>query len=160
MFLDKPNYPYKILYLFATFLTFRLQGSDWKHYISLYGSPIEVIPVAFESLRCLLSPHQISKFSHIYNPRYEFLNPIGTNCPVQISGHYILPSLKEISSRNFVRPGKEYIIIHSPLNLGKDFIPPLRVSWKSLIHQKWWCRNSFIGVLHLPPYHHLGTFIS
>ena len=49
-----------------------------------------MIPVAFESLRCLLSPHQISEFSHIYNPRYEFLNPIGTNCPIKISGYYIL----------------------------------------------------------------------
>ena len=133
--------------------------SNWKHHISLCRSPIEVIPVAFESLRCLPSPHQISEFSHIYNPRYEFLNPIGTNCPVKISGHYILPSLKEISSRNFVRLGKEYLIVYSPLYLGKDFILPLGFSWKSLIHLKWWCRDSFIGVLHQPQYHHLGTFI-
>ena len=88
MFLDKPNYPIRILYLFTTFLTFLLQGSDWKYHISFCRSLIEVIPVAFESLRCLLSPHQVSEFYHLYNQRYKFLNPIGTNCPVMISGHY------------------------------------------------------------------------
>lgn len=57
--------------------------------------------------------------------RYEFLNSMGTNCPIKVSGHYNLHSLKEISTQNFVQLRKGYLSFILPLNLDKDLPYPL-----------------------------------